>query len=727
MPCTQETAGKEKGRECIVSKTGSGFVDDTSRIQTRLPAGAPPRKIRRRSFSSLDCMPTGSSAYPPSPDKPARSTRRASDDAFAHDTDSDGSDGDDYERQMSLANTALNGGSGGRRGREQGSPLRALTPKRIALIAASVLFLVFWFGKGTGTRAPVYDQDADAGSELIVDDASKSSPPQVQPELEDVPLAKLPPSSPQKLKAKPGSSACTPPTGKKARSYALMIDAGSTGSRLHLYTFSHCDPSPNALPKLEDEGFFTTKPGLSSYAGKPKEAAESLRGLMDHAMDGVPASERACTPVAVKATAGLRLLGDKESTAILQAVESWLKTDFPFSLVEDGVVVMDGRDEGAFSGSGRSSLMTDYVHKLRCIRLDHDQLRAYPSAGERGRELTPPSQLLGLIGPDNADPTSTAAVMDLGGASTQIVFEPTFDAASGNRLAPGDHVYDLDFAGTQHVLYQHSHLGYGLMQARRAVHNLVAFSYVWQSAPKGKAVEWDELTTADRIHNPCLFKGETKVVELDPPGRSKVSVTMVGTGAGFEACRRIVDVMIAKDAVCEEEPCAFAGVYQPGLGEVFAAGKVWACVFYLVCGRTVRADPLCAACRTSTTASRRSDCRRRSACRTCANSRRTSAVEQRARAGHGSRATRRRSTSSRTAPSTASTSRSSTACSASGTSSTTSARSGWAKRSLASSWAGESLSLPSLSGNCANFGLIGRWELRLRCAPRSSPPSMIQG
>lgn len=181
--------------------------------------------------------------------------------------------------------------------------------------------------------------------------------------------------------------------------------------------------------------------------------------------------------------------------------------------------------------------------------------------------------------------------MDLGGASTQIVFEPTFPT-SGSRLAPGDHVYDLDFAGTSHVLYQHSHLGYGLMQARRAVHNLVAFSYVWQSAPKGAPVEWDALTTKDRIHNPCMFKGETKVVELDPPGRSKVSVTMVGTGAGFEACRRVVEVMIAKDAVCEEEPCAFAGVYQPGLGEVFAAGKVWACAFFPSSIHTPRpADP----------------------------------------------------------------------------------------------------------------------------------------
>lgn len=187
------------------------------------------------------------------------------------------------------------------------------------------------------------------------------------------------------------------------------------------------------------------------------------------------------------------------------------------------------------------------------------------------------TQLLGLIGPDNADPSSSAAIMDLGGASTQIVFEPTFSPASTSKLAEGDHVYDLTFSGSPHVLYQHSHLGYGLMQARRAVHNLVAFSHVWSSAPKkGKEVVWESLTKKTKIHHPCLFKGETKVVTLDPPGRETVEVTMQGTGAGFEACRRVVEVMLAKDAVCEEEPCAFGGVYQPRLGEVFSAGKVWA-------------------------------------------------------------------------------------------------------------------------------------------------------
>lgn len=189
------------------------------------------------------------------------------------------------------------------------------------------------------------------------------------------------------------------------------------------------------------------------------------------------------------------------------------------------------------------------------------------------------SQLLGLIGPGKK-PGQSAAVMDLGGASTQIVFEPSFPSTS--KLSPGDHVYDLNFASADHTLYQHSHLGYGLMQARRSVHNLVAFSHVWLSATQNgaKHKDWDELTEDDLVHTPCLVKGGRKTVLLDPPGRKAVNVTLLGTGAGFDACRRVVDVVMAKDALCETEPCAFGGVYQPKLMETFGSGPIYALSYF---------------------------------------------------------------------------------------------------------------------------------------------------
>jgi guanosine-diphosphatase len=90
------------------------------------------------------------------------------------------------------------------------------------------------------------------------------------------------------------------------------------------------------------------------------------------------------------------------------------------------------------------------------------------------RNHEPTDYLLGKIG--GPDKLPTVAVFDLGGGSTQIVFEPTFKAPSGGmpeKLAEGDHKYDLDFGGQKFTLYRHSHLGYGLMRTREAVHKAV--------------------------------------------------------------------------------------------------------------------------------------------------------------------------------------------------------------------------------------------------------------
>jgi len=88
-----------------------------------------------------------------------------------------------------------------------------------------------------------------------------------------------------------------------------MIDAGSTGSRIHVYRFNNCGETP----ELEDEVFKMTEKkeggsGLSSFKHDPEGGAKSLDVLMDVAMENVPEKLRVCTPVAVKATAGLRMI-----------------------------------------------------------------------------------------------------------------------------------------------------------------------------------------------------------------------------------------------------------------------------------------------------------------------------------------------------------------------------------------------------------------------------------
>src|SRR5277367_5888072 len=133
---------------------------------------------------------------------------------------------------------------------------------------------------------------------------------------------------------------------KQLVQYALMIDAGSTGSRIHVYKFHNCFEAPT----LEHETFEQIKPGLSAYANSPERAAESLDALLDIAVSEIPRELQSCTPLAVKATAGLRLLGESQSRAILEAVEKRIHSKYPFPLPEkDAVIIMEGTDEGVYA------------------------------------------------------------------------------------------------------------------------------------------------------------------------------------------------------------------------------------------------------------------------------------------------------------------------------------------------------------------------------------------
>ena len=324
--------------------------------------------------------------------------------------------------------------------------------------------------------------------------------------------------------------------------YALMIDAGSTGSRIHIYRFNNC----GSTPELEHEEFMMTEKraggsGLSSYYADAQAAAKSLDELMDVAVRTVPDEFKSCSPVAVKATAGLRLLGHEMSQSILEAVRTRLETAYPFPVVsreKGGIEIMNGEDEGVFAW-----ITTNY--------------------------------LLGKIG--GPDKTPTAAIFDLGGGSTQIVFQPRFPDSPGGgmpaRLEEGDHKYELKFGGREFTLYQHSHLGYGLMSARGAVHKVVLENML--RANDGSSQWLDE-----PVPNPCLAPDMTRKVNITfPEGHelgSEVQVVMKGPRNAIPAqCRALVEGILHKEAACNLAPCSFNGVHQPSLEKTFAREDVY--------------------------------------------------------------------------------------------------------------------------------------------------------
>ena len=322
-----------------------------------------------------------------------------------------------------------------------------------------------------------------------------------------------------------------------------MIDAGSTGSRIHVYRFNNCGPTP----ELEHEEFKMTAKkeggsGLSSYDADAQGAAKSLDELMSVAMQTVPEAYKSCSPIAVKATAGLRKLGSEKSNRTLQAVRDHLETQYPFPVLSQskgGVEVMGGDQEGVYAW-----ITTNY--------------------------------LLGKIG--GPDKTPTAAVFDLGGGSTQIVFEPTFpESPKGGmpeHLADGDHKYNMTFGGRDFELYQHSYLGYGLMEARKKLHQVVIQGA--HSNSKGSQ-DWLE----EPITNPCIAPGMSRSVSVEmdegqPMAGKTLKVNMTGPSQGSPAqCRAIAEKALNKEKACTLQPCAFDGVHQPSLAKTFAREDIY--------------------------------------------------------------------------------------------------------------------------------------------------------
>lgn len=66
----------------------------------------------------------------------------------------------------------------------------------------------------------------------------------------------------------------------------MAIDAGSTGSRVHVFRFEKSSTGGGGL-KLISDTFEQLKPGLSAYPDDPSEAARSLAPLLATAIKTV--------------------------------------------------------------------------------------------------------------------------------------------------------------------------------------------------------------------------------------------------------------------------------------------------------------------------------------------------------------------------------------------------------------------------------------------------------
>lgn len=204
--------------------------------------------------------------------------------------------------------------------------------------------------------------------------------------------------------------------------HAVIIDAGSTGSRVLAFTLHKAYLDGHL--RLDKELFVYTKPGLSSYADSPEAGAATIASLIEKAKDEIPEKYWSSTPLILKATAGLRLLPTEKAEALLTAVKELFKRT-PFLTGDESVAIMDGTDEGIFSWFTVNFLLELF----------------------------------------NYDPIKTVAALDLGGGSTQVTFYPT----TPSSLAEKQFIHDAVTPAGVIPVYTHSYLGLGLMAARKEI------------------------------------------------------------------------------------------------------------------------------------------------------------------------------------------------------------------------------------------------------------------
>ncbi|XP_061915355.1 ectonucleoside triphosphate diphosphohydrolase 6 [Entelurus aequoreus] len=205
--------------------------------------------------------------------------------------------------------------------------------------------------------------------------------------------------------------------------YGIMFDAGSTGTRIHVFKFKMDGEDGPAVVR---ETFRAIQPGLSAYADHPEECTAGILELLDVAKARVPSSAWSATPLVLKATAGLRLLPVEKANNLLERARALFDTS-PFLSQHNSVSIMDGPDEG-ISAWITINFLTGSLH--------HGH-------------------------------SATAGMLDLGGGSTQITFSPQDEKSV--QTSPMDYIRSLTLFSISRTLYTHSYLGLGLMSARLAV------------------------------------------------------------------------------------------------------------------------------------------------------------------------------------------------------------------------------------------------------------------
>ncbi|KAF8503664.1 nucleoside phosphatase family-domain-containing protein [Russula emetica] len=340
-----------------------------------------------------------------------------------------------------------------------------------------------------------------------------------------------------------------PPTVADAwlnsRRFGIVVDAGSSGSRLQIYSWRDARVARNplahqadhTLPRVEkgtqndEDWVLKVEPGISSFADNPDDIPAYLAPLLRHAQSHIPPSLHHQTPLFLLATAGMRLLSPEAQAAVLRSTCQFLKfhSDFridnpsPMGPCGSSVRIISGEEEGLFGWISVNYLMDGF-------------------------------------GSSSSD-RSTYGFLDMGGASTQIAFEPNPEEQGKTQSLMDVRLRLMSGEEISHKIFVTTWLGYGTNQARER--------YVGQAIKQheqSRPLVEDPPPSADIIEDPCLPSGltlaESPVYTEPSTSHERKTHTLLGTGS-FERCLQDTSPLLNKTAPCPDAPCLFNGVYVP--------------------------------------------------------------------------------------------------------------------------------------------------------------------
>ncbi|PNT17006.1 hypothetical protein POPTR_010G169100v4 [Populus trichocarpa] len=304
-----------------------------------------------------------------------------------------------------------------------------------------------------------------------------------------------------------------------SKKYGIIIDGGSTGTRIHVFGY-RIGSGGKAVFDFE-EGALKVNPGLSAYAEDPEGAGGSVEELVEFGKGRVPRELWGETEVRLMATAGVRLLDLEVQDQILNVCRRVLrKSGFKFQ--DSWASVITGSDEGLYAW-----VVANYA--------------------------------LGALG---GDPLETSGIIELGGASAQVTFVST-------EPVPPEFSRTIKFGNISYNIYSHSFLHLG---------QIAAFEALRESLVSGD----HHLAAAESLEkgifkDPCTPKGYSHVVEswkLSPGSLTEKNrfVSTLHSRGNFSECRSAALTLLQKGKErCSYQHCHIGSIFVPKLQGKFLA------------------------------------------------------------------------------------------------------------------------------------------------------------